>query len=304
MAHIPSVVDRLLQRDSIGGAAGLAVGSPAWFAWLLDDAVRSFSFRSPAGGYTARKEHRQRGGVYWVAYRTAAGQQHKVYLGKADDLTLERLDEAAAVLAAHVADAAAPAGQTGSARGGRPGRMSPSTAASPCWRPRSSRLNPIDLVPRPHLLAPRCRCGCGSCFAAVGSGRGRQDQLLAAWLAQLDRPVAWLTLDARDQDFGHVLRYLIAALHTIAPACGREALAWLDAPRPPPPEVVVTALVNDLAALPAPGLLVLDDYHLVSAPDIHARTFLLDTAASLQPVIPSVGPAPPFPGFLPATATD
>ena len=79
------------------------------------------------------------------------------------------------------------------------------------------------------------------------------------------RPVAWLTLDERDQDGHQVLRYLVAALQTIAPACGRGALAWLDAPRPPPPEVVVTGLVNDLAALPAPGLLVLDDYHLVRA---------------------------------------
>ena len=169
MAHIPSVVDGLLQRDSTGGAAGLAVGSPAWFAWLLDDAVRSFSFRSPAGGYTARKEVRQRGGVYWVAYRTAAGQQHKVYLGKADDLTLERLDEAAAVLAAHVADAAAPAGETGSARGGRPGRF-PRAAGIPLLL-QLFAPPPLHLVPRPHLLAPSMPSSCGSVFAAVAPAR-------------------------------------------------------------------------------------------------------------------------------------
>ena len=38
MAQIPSVVDGLLQ----GTPAGLAVGSPAWFGWLVDDAARSF----------------------------------------------------------------------------------------------------------------------------------------------------------------------------------------------------------------------------------------------------------------------
>jgi LuxR family maltose regulon positive regulatory protein len=118
-----------------------------------------------------------------------------------------------------------------------------------------------DLVPRPRLLA-RLDAGleagrCSLLSAPAGAGK---TSLLAAWLAHLDRPVAWLTLDERDQDADQVLRYLVAALQTIAPpGCGRTALAWLDAARPPPPEVVVTGLVNDLAALPAPSLLVLDD---------------------------------------------
>ena len=99
MKQIPSVADGLLQGTAAGGAAGLAVGSPGWFAWLADDAVRSFSFRSPAGAYTARKERRRRGGAYWVAYRTAAGRQHKVYLGKGEELTPERLAEVTAKLA-------------------------------------------------------------------------------------------------------------------------------------------------------------------------------------------------------------
>jgi LuxR family transcriptional regulator, maltose regulon positive regulatory protein len=64
MAHIPSVADGLLHGTAADAATGLAVGSPAWFAWLADDAARSFSFRSPAGAYTARKERRQRGGAY------------------------------------------------------------------------------------------------------------------------------------------------------------------------------------------------------------------------------------------------
>jgi hypothetical protein len=98
MAQIPWVTDGRLRGTAGSAAAGVAVGSPGWFAWLADDAARSFSFRSPSGAYTARKERRQRGGTYWVAYRTAAGRQHKLYLGKAEDLSLERLDAAAAAL--------------------------------------------------------------------------------------------------------------------------------------------------------------------------------------------------------------
>src|SRR5688500_10472812 len=113
MGQIPWVADGLLQGAEGGGAAGSAVGSPAWFAWLADDAVRSFSFRSPAGAYTARKERRQRGSAYWVAYRTAAGRQHKVYLGRGEELTPERLAEAAATLAGRI---------TGADSGASPGR--------------------------------------------------------------------------------------------------------------------------------------------------------------------------------------
>ena len=44
MAQIPVVADGLLQGTGPGGAAGLVVGSPVWYAWLADDAARSFSF--------------------------------------------------------------------------------------------------------------------------------------------------------------------------------------------------------------------------------------------------------------------
>jgi LuxR family transcriptional regulator, maltose regulon positive regulatory protein len=64
MRQIPSVADGRLRGSAAGGEAGTAVGSPAWFAWLADGGVRSFSFRSPAGVYTARRERRQRGGAY------------------------------------------------------------------------------------------------------------------------------------------------------------------------------------------------------------------------------------------------
>jgi LuxR family transcriptional regulator, maltose regulon positive regulatory protein len=43
----------------------------------------------------------------------------------------------------------------------------------------------------------------------------------------------------------------------------------LQAPQPPPIETVLTALINDLAGLAQPLILVLDDYHLVTSPAIH-----------------------------------
>jgi hypothetical protein len=52
MTQIPSVADGQRQGAAADEKAGLAVGSPAWFARLADDATRSFSFRSPAWSTT------------------------------------------------------------------------------------------------------------------------------------------------------------------------------------------------------------------------------------------------------------
>jgi LuxR family maltose regulon positive regulatory protein len=285
MGQIPYVADGLLLGTVASGAAGLAVGSSAWFAWLADDAARSFSFRSPAGAYTARKERRQRGSAYWVAYRTAAGRQHKVYLGKADELTPERLAEAAATLAVRITQAA-------------PGRLNQGAGGALLLTTKLFVPRPRpDLVPRPRLVGhlndglDAARCSLLS--APAGAGK---TSLLAAWLAQLDRPVAWLTLDDRDQATDQVIRYLVAACQTIAPGCGRRALARLDAPRPPPPDVLVSELVNDLAALPAPSVLVLDDYHVVRDPAVHAAVvFLLDHLPPALHLVIATREDPPLP---------
>jgi len=153
------------------------------------------------------------------------------------------------------------------------------------------------LLARPRLLARLdaglARSRCTLLSAPAGAGK---TSLLATWLAGVGRPVAWLSLDERDQDAHQLLRYLIAALQTIAPACGRMALAWLDTPPPPPPETVLTALVNDLAALPESCLLVLDDYHLVRAPAVYAVVaFLLEHLPPTVHLVVATREDPPLP---------
>ncbi|WP_433306429.1 LuxR C-terminal-related transcriptional regulator [Actinoplanes sp. CA-030573] len=267
--RVPTVVDGRLR----GTAAELTVDSPAWFAWLGGDDARSFSFRAPAGSYTARKERRQRGGAYWVAYRTAAGRQHKLYLGKGEELTGARLTEAAAALAVRVS--------------GFPLLTTKLFAPKP---------HP-GLIARPRLLdrldAGLTTARCTLLSAPAGSGK---TSLLASWLAHLDRPAGWLTLDENDRNAGQVLRYLIAALRAVVPDCGGTALSRLDAARTPPAEAVVTGIVNDLAALTTPGLLVLDDYHLVRSPDIHAAiTFLLERLPPALHLVIAGREDPPLP---------
>jgi hypothetical protein len=76
---------------------GTPLGSPAWFAWLAT--ATTFYYQAHYGAsFTARCEHRQRGDRYWIAYRRYRGRLHRCYLGKADHLTPQLLDDVALTL--------------------------------------------------------------------------------------------------------------------------------------------------------------------------------------------------------------
>jgi len=83
----------IYQRD--GQRYQLRVGTSAWFAWLQIATI--FRVRSPFGTFTMRREQagNQRGDWYWRAYRKRDGKLHRVYVGKAGEVTLERLDAVA-----------------------------------------------------------------------------------------------------------------------------------------------------------------------------------------------------------------
>jgi len=88
---------------------------------------------------------------------------------------------------------------------------------------------------------------------------------------------AWLSLDEGDNDPARFLAYFVAALQTIEANVGVGALGALQSPQPPPIEAVLTAMINEIAEIPAPFVLILDDYHLITAQPVYdALTFLLD----------------------------
>src|SRR5215213_4578254 len=101
--------------------------------------------------------------------------------------------------------------------------------------------------------------------------------LVSEWVAGCGRPVAWLSLDEGDNDPTRFLFYLVTALQTVAMTMGNEVLEMLQSPQPPPPESILTSLLNEITTLPDHFVLVLDDYHVIDArPVDHALTFLID----------------------------
>jgi LuxR family transcriptional regulator, maltose regulon positive regulatory protein len=107
--------------------------------------------------------------------------------------------------------------------------------------------------------------------------------------------VAWLSLDENDNDLSRFLAYLIVALQTIAPTVGEATLGALHASQPPPTDVLLTALLNDLTAL-GDVVLVLDDYHVIESPPIdEALTFIVDHLPPLLRLVIATREDPPLP---------
>ncbi len=155
-------------------------------------------------------------------------------------------------------------------------------------------IPPFDtgVVPRTRLIE-RLNEGWASgrrlTLISAPAGFGKTT-LVSEWLATCKRPVAWLSLDERDNDPARFLVYFIAALQTLAPSTGGPpktgganigagALSVLQSPQPPPVETILIALVNEIASTSNNFILVLDDYHLIdSKPVDETLAFLVENA--------------------------
>jgi LuxR family maltose regulon positive regulatory protein len=101
--------------------------------------------------------------------------------------------------------------------------------------------------------------------------------LVSEWVAGCKRPVAWLSLDERDNDPARFISYLVKALQTIKPGIGEGLLAVLASPQPLQIETILTNLLNEISTLPESFLLVLDDYHSIdSQPVDYSVTFIIE----------------------------
>jgi LuxR family maltose regulon positive regulatory protein len=152
------------------------------------------------------------------------------------------------------------------------------------------------LIPRPRLfdcLDEGLKRRLTLLSAPAGFGK---TTLLAEWAHGCGAPVAWVSLDEGDDDLGRFLAYVMAALQNIAPTVGDEARQLLRSPKKPPIDLILTVLINDLAAVPQPLALVLDDYHRIEARPIHeAMVFLLDHLPSNAHMIIATRADPPLP---------
>ncbi len=153
-----------------------------------------------------------------------------------------------------------------------------------------------NVVSRPRLLE-RLNQGLHRKLTLISAPAGfGKTTLISEWVACIERPTAWLSLDEGENDPARFLTYLVAALQTIAATIGEGVLGVLQSSQPPPPEAILTALLNDISALPDDFVLVLDDYHVLDANAVDmALTYLVEHLPLQMHLVIATREDPPLP---------
>jgi len=259
------------------------VNSPQWNDWLTHH--KQFKFQGVAGHFTARRESRH-DNDYWYAYRRRSGKLNKVYLGKSEEITPARLEQAAANLA----------GETVLAQLS----LAIDTPVSPVNESWTNSLFPTLAKTRPPFLPPNLvtrprltnKFRTPVTFISAPGGFGKST-LLNAWQQECsDMPVAWVALDADDN---HLLRFwstVVMALQAASPGLGQNLMPYLQLSSAISSAEIVTRLTNELVCTDGEPFcigLILDDFHHIQHPDILAsmQTWLEHLPPTLQLIIAS-----------------
>jgi LuxR family maltose regulon positive regulatory protein len=108
--------------------------------------------------------------------------------------------------------------------------------------------------------------------------------------------ITWLSLEEADSEPIRFLSYVIAALQQVAPEIGVGALSLFEMTQSPPINTVLNELINDIAGLDYHIMLVLDDYHVISHPEIHeALRYLVEHQPHQMHLVITSREDPPLP---------
>ncbi|MDG0792436.1 hypothetical protein OMP38_17305 [Cohnella ginsengisoli] len=120
------------------------------------------------------------------------------------------------------------------------------------------------MVDRNHLLDLLNR-GQDKRLSLVSAPAGfGKTTVVSQWASICDRPVAWLSLDERDNDVIRFLTYVIEAIRIVFPNVGNGILISLRSPQLPQIDAVLSQFINELNTMQKAFTMVIDDYHLIN----------------------------------------
>jgi LuxR family maltose regulon positive regulatory protein len=155
-----------------------------------------------------------------------------------------------------------------------------------------------DLVSRPRLvqqLNRGFRRGRRLTLVSAPAGYGKTT-LITEWAAQSDQPLAWLSLDQGDNDSTRFWIYVVAALQTVRDDIDEIAQTAIRSPDPSSFESALIRMLNQIATVLDPVVLVLDDYHVINTPGIHdTLSFLLENLPPQMHLMIATRADPPLP---------
>jgi LuxR family maltose regulon positive regulatory protein len=158
-----------------------------------------------------------------------------------------------------------------------------------------------EVVARPRLMQ-RLDDGLYGKLILVSAPAGfGKTTLLSTWAYALQKAspplhVAWLSLGEDDNDPARFHAYLTAGLRQIDESLGEGSLPTLPSAKSLQLEPHLTTLLNQINARPEPLVLVLDDYHLVTAEAIHrAIAFFAEHLPHNMHLVVATRADPPLP---------
>lgn len=135
------------------------------------------------------------------------------------------------------------------------------------------------VIPRPRItdrIESSVRSGKALTLIAAPAGFGKTT-VVSDWVQTSGRRVAWFSLDESDDEVARFWGYVIVALRNLQPDFGPGLFSALTASPPPPIRSLMPELINHLVEIADPLILVLDDYHVISNPEIHdSLSYILD----------------------------
>ncbi|MGV8084109.1 MAG: LuxR C-terminal-related transcriptional regulator [Coriobacteriia bacterium] len=168
---------------------------------------------------------------------------------------------------------------------------------------------PESLVARDVLVAKLDEVVClKAVIVSAAAGYGKST-LLGQWASharvQTAAPlaVAWLTLDAADNDSDRFWQHLLAAIDVVLPGIRQGALSLLSADNAAVPKTFLDTLINELNELttaaylaqPCDLTIVLDDYHVIENAELHTSvSYLLDNLPIRVHLMIASRTRPPF----------
>lgn len=154
-----------------------------------------------------------------------------------------------------------------------------------------------NAVTRPHLIE-KLRSGVrrpGTFSLLSGPAGFGKTTLLSEFVNHLQRSVAWVSLDDQDNEPARFWTHVIAAYQQCHGEIANSPLALLDSSQTLPNDTIPTTFINELVRLDRKLVLILDDYHTIQNPTIHAALeFLLDHVPDNLYVVISTRIDPPW----------
>lgn len=128
---------------------------------------------------------------------------------------------------------------------------------------------PEDHVLRLRLLAELQKTSHYQVAGIIAPAGFGKSTLASAWVEQVHCPHAWLSLDEGDDDLVVFFGYLLTAIRSLFPDFGEKILALTRAATRPLPQTLSSYLLHAFDQLEQDFVLVLDDFHVITNPDIH-----------------------------------